>query len=92
MKLLHPIKTALLGMIAILIVSQGCAQRSESESHVVQEGNTVVEYFSQGQGDVVVLLPGGGLSMSAIWKAWPSRCPRQAIELLSIWMWGHGCF
>jgi pimeloyl-ACP methyl ester carboxylesterase len=64
MKLLHPFKTALLGMIAILILSQGWAQGSEGESHVVQVGNTTVEYFSLGKGETVVLLPGGGLNVS----------------------------
>ncbi len=55
MKTKHAITKALMLFAAILIVSQGCAHRSESVSHVVQEGNTAVEYFSKGQGDVVVL-------------------------------------
>ena len=64
MKLSRPFKTALLGMIAILILSQGWAQGAEGESHVVQVGNTNVEYFSLGKGETVVLLPGGGLNVS----------------------------
>jgi hypothetical protein len=61
MKLLLPIKAALFGMMAILILSQGRAQGAEDKSHVVQSGNTILEYFRIGKGETVVLLPGGGL-------------------------------
>jgi len=57
----------LLILIISLIIStdsQGWCQSFESESHIVKFGNTVVEYYSIGSGETIVMIPGGGLNIT----------------------------
>ena len=55
-------------LLAIVLVisygSQGWAQSSENESHIVKVSNTTVEYYSIGSGETIVLIPGGGLNVT----------------------------
>ena len=54
----------LAGLMVISLTATAMAMaKSPSKSQMVKLANAQIEYFSQGQGDVVVLLPGGSLNV-----------------------------
>jgi predicted alpha/beta-fold hydrolase len=70
MKTKHAITKALMPFAAIFLLSIPLVSlaadqpKVDNEPHMVKLADAEIEYFSQGQGDVVVLLPGGGLNVS----------------------------
>jgi alpha-beta hydrolase superfamily lysophospholipase len=62
----HHLPARLAAIVALsgFLFSASAAEGAESDSHLVHVGNTAVEYFSVGEGETVVLLPGGGLNVS----------------------------
>jgi pimeloyl-ACP methyl ester carboxylesterase len=70
MKIEHAITEVLMLFAAIFLLSIPLVSlaadqpKVDNEPHMVKLADAKIEYFSQGQGDVVVLLPGGGLNVS----------------------------
>ncbi len=52
------------GLLAACADDAADKPRVDNASETVRLADTTIEYFSEGQGDVVVLLPGGGLNVS----------------------------
>ena len=52
------------GLMAACADDAADKPRVDNASETVRLADTTIEYFSEGQGDVVVLLPGGGLNVS----------------------------
>jgi pimeloyl-ACP methyl ester carboxylesterase len=59
----HPALIALFVVGLVLSALEGIAQAQTVESGVVQLADSEIEFFSRGEGEVIVLLPGGTLTV-----------------------------
>ena len=73
------IRSLLAALVCALTVTTAHAQaasKTETTEGIVKLADSSIQYFSRGEGEAIVLLP-GGLSWSVTWTTWRRHSPRQ---------------